>query len=539
VDQFAQQTYEQHLEAVESVNRLLVKDEARLRQKVDEAARALQAYRQSRGSVSLEGGQDIVVQTMKDLSAKLTDASAERDRLESEFKQVQAVGQNIPALLTIRSVANDATVANCLIQVAQAEVDLGNVKQTKLPLHPKYIEAIGKLVQWQTHLTNSVLQATHTLANSFESAKKNEESLLLRLRAQTEEVFKLEKESVEYNILLREAKANHDMYDTVLNRLKETTISKDWNQNKMTVVQPAYAAEKPIRPDRKRIMMLGLMVGLGVGLALALGLEVIDSSIKTPDQAEALLGLPILTAVPRLRSVETGRKHVVMSENGEGHGAEAFRTLRTSLSMLGAEGTRRTFLFTSAVPEEGKTFCALNFAYSLAQQGLRTLLIEADLRCPSVEGALPFAVNSSPGLTDYLTNQNNFEAIVQPSDTPNLSVVLAGTRSPNPSELLGQDGFSALIQEALLHFDRVVVDSAPVQPVSDTLLLVAKVQTVCLVVCADRAPRKAAQRAVQMLQKNDAPVAGVIFNRLSQTRGQHYYDYSYYPEYVDRGVVKT
>ena len=539
VDQFALQNYEQHLGAVEGVTKLLAKDEQRMRAKVEESERSLHAYREGRGAVSLEGGQDIVVQTMKDYNQKLTDAAVQRLTLEGEFQQVQKIGTDMEALLKIKSIVNSPAVASSLGKLAQQKVKIGNLAKKWLPKHPGYILAMGELYQWEEQLTNATLQAVQTLSNAYTNAAKTEESFKARLKEQEAAVFALEKDSIEYNNLVREAKANREMYETVLGRMKETMITKGWAQNKVSVVQTAYAPEKPIRPEKQRILLIGVLIGLALGLAIALGLELIDTTIKTPDQAGALLDLPILSAIPRLRSVEKGRRQVVMSEDGESNGAEAFRTLRTTLSMLGPEGTRRTFLFTSAVPEEGKTFSAVNYAYTLAQQGHRTLLVEADLRCPAVERALPFALKSTPGLSDYLTGSQNFEAVVQPSDHSNLSVIIAGTRAPNASELLGQDGFSALLQEALLHFDRVVVDSAPVQPVSDTLLLANKVQTVCLVVCADCASRKAVQRALQMLRKAEAPVAGLIFNRLSQTRGQHYYDYSYYPEYVERGTDKV
>jgi succinoglycan biosynthesis transport protein ExoP len=216
--------------------------------------------------------------------------------------------------------------------------------------------------------------------------------------------------------------------------------------------------------------------------------------------------------------------------------------LRVSLSMLGKAEARKVFLFTSAVPSEGKTFSSLNYSASLAQQGLRTLLIDADLRKPAVQDY--FGSNGDlGGVTDYLTGQKKFGEIVQTSKLERLSYITAGTTAPNPAELLAQGGFSGLLDEAVKHFDRVVVDSAPIHAVSDTLLLVANVQTVCIVARAAKTPRKSIQRAIYLVQKAGGPVAGIVLNRLPRRGGagygyyyNAYYDYSYYGKYSKKGV---
>jgi capsular exopolysaccharide synthesis family protein len=201
-------------------------------------------------------------------------------------------------------------------------------------------------------------------------------------------------------------------------------------------------------------------------------------------------------------------------------------------------------LFTSALPQEGKTFCTLNYAASLAQQGLRTVLIDGDLRRPAVEEALGAKGKRGVGVTDYLTGHKKFDEIIQSTSVENFSFIAAGTTAPNPSELLAKRGIDPVIEEALQHFDRVVVDSAPIHAVSDTLLMLRPIQTVCLVVRACKTPRKAVLRSIQVLQNGNAPLAGVIFNRLPHKRRfgsyyDHYYDYSYKGKYAEKGVYGT
>jgi polysaccharide biosynthesis transport protein len=200
--------------------------------------------------------------------------------------------------------------------------------------------------------------------------------------------------------------------------------------------------------------------------------------------------------------------------------------------MLGPKDDRRVFLFTSALPQEGKSFCSLNHALSLAQQGLKTLLIDSDLRRPMIEELLLKSRKKGTGLTDYLTAHNTFEDVVHSVETENLFYIPAGSDAPNPAELLATSRFDCLIDEALNRFDRVVIDSAPVHVVSDTLLILKRVQTVCLVVHAHHTPKNSVRRVVQVLQQAGAPLAGVILNLMPRDANNSYhYQYQYQHAY--------
>jgi capsular exopolysaccharide synthesis family protein len=207
--------------------------------------------------------------------------------------------------------------------------------------------------------------------------------------------------------------------------------------------------------------------------------------------------------------------------------------------MLGRDENRRTFLFTSALPEEGKTFCSTNFSLCLAQQGLRTVIIDGDLRRPAVEQALTKERGKRRGVTDYLTGQARLDEVICSTGHKDFYFIPAGTMAPNPAELLAQGHFEALIDEALTKFDRVVVDSAPIHAVSDTLVMLDRIQTVCLVVRAGKTPRKAVQRSIFLLKQAEAVMGGVILNRMRKRRNvgyNYYYDYSYKGSYSGKGV---
>lgn len=282
----------------------------------------------------------------------------------------------------------------------------------------------------------------------------------------------------------------------------------------------------PSKPRRLLVLAGALAGGLVLGICFALLRIVLDRSLKTVDQAESFLQLSVLAAVPRLSSRRRRARRLPTVVEPQGAIAESFRTLRTSLALLGEPGQRRTFLFTSAVQGEGKSFTASNFAVSLAQQGLRTLIIDADLRLPTL-GKVFFDQTPHPGLADVLGADLALNKAWRDSEVPNLAVMTAGNRPHNCAELLAGSGFDRMMQQALTVFDAVVIDSAPVNAVSDTLLLVKLVQSVCLVVHSASTPRNAVARAVRMLREAGAPMAGIVVNFLPPYGGSaNHYHYS-------------
>jgi capsular exopolysaccharide synthesis family protein len=193
------------------------------------------------------------------------------------------------------------------------------------------------------------------------------------------------------------------------------------------------------------------------------------------------------------------------------------------------------------LPEEGKTFCSINFGSALAQQNFKTLLIDADLRRPAVERNIYGKKSDVPGVTDFLTGKSTLDEVIQTTSLAQLFVIGAGTRAPNPSELLAEGGFDDLLDQAALRFDRIVVDTAPIHAVRDALTILNGIHTVCLVLRAWKTPKRAIPRALGLLIAAGAPVAGVVMNRMPRRKGPFYsydpyYDYSYYDKYSKTGV---
>lgn len=538
VKEHARQHLENYSSTSDIASEFLVEEAQRLKKDLSDSENALHSYREKTKTVSLEQRQDIVNPKLIELSQRLTAAKSDRIKTLILISQVRELGTNVQALMTLPVVANDASVVAVKEKITQAEAEFANLTQRYGEKHPKYIQAASQLREWKSNFTNAVLKIPQTVEAAYETAKAAETALESALKEQEEVALALNKQSIGYNVLAREVESNRSLYDTLMLRLKETSLTKELPSNLVRTIQAALAPKLPFAPNKRKILMIGIFLGIFGGIGLALALSALDSSFKTVDEAEAELQLPILSAVPRIKEVKENHT-LIVAEDAHSTGAEAFRSLRTTLAMLGRAESRRTFLFTSAVPQEGKTFCSTNYSLSLAQQGLRTLLIDGDLRRPAVENALTGKRTQTAGVTDYLIGKKMLAEIVRPTLHENFFFISAGTTSPNPAELLAQGHFDDLIEEAMLQYDRVVIDSAPIHAVSDTLLLLKRVQTVCLVVRADKTPRKASLRSVHILQKANAQLAGVILNQLPR-RGfgsyDPYYDYSYQGKYAEKGV---
>ncbi len=537
VDEFLGQNYEYNSSTADQAFSFLNNEEKRLKAKLEQSERAMQEYKEETKSVSLEERQNVVVEKLKELNQRVTEAKSVRIAQETACNQAQALGSNVTALMFLPAVTADPTVADIRSNIGKLESELANLRQRYKERHPRYIQVASQLGEWKSNLTNAVLNIPATIRSLYESAKSSEAALEAALRDEVEAALELNKRSLVYNKLAREVDSDRALYESVLNRIKETTLTKEIKPSKVRVVQQAQVPELPVKPNKVKVALLGIFVGLGGGILFALFLGSLDRSLKTVDQTEEFLGVPVVSAIPRFTGAPKGKRKLINSDDADSCEAEAFRTLRTALSMLGRKDDRRVSLFTSAIPSEGKTFCSVNYAISLAQQGLRTLIIDCDLRRPMVENTLVNNNKRGFGLTDYLTGQKDFKTVVHATETENFFYIPAGTHSPNPAELLAQTGIDGLLDEALLHFDRVIVDSAPVHAVSDTLLVLNRIQTLCLVVKSGFTPRNSVLRAVQMLKEAGAPLAGAILNQIPRSRGgsgyyyDSYYSYGYYGKY--------
>lgn len=522
-------------------NTFLVNEVAKHKEKLEDSERKVADYRKTHGVVSVDDKQNIVVERLNALNTQVTAANTQRATLESDLAALKDIkSTDIDGMLKLASVAALPDVAQLRAAVSSKEGDFAAVKERYLELHPKYKAALSELTELRNKLRTAVASAGDTLRQQYNTFAETEQKLKNMLAEQEQKALELDQITIPYKLLQGEAKANREIYETVLNRLKETDVTQGLTKNPYRVVEEPLINPIPVRPNKTKSLLTAALLALAGGAGLVLLIDRMDSSIRTVDEAERELELPVLAAVPEADLSKQPFGGTALTSDPGGSMAEAFRTLRASLSLLGEEDQRRLILVTSAIPSEGKTHTSINLAAAFATQGLRTLLIDADLRRPALSATLierdVRKGTEFRGLTDVLSNLCTTAEAIRPTLVDNLSLLPSGRRAPNPAELLSQGSVPKLLQQFILDYDRVIVDSAPVNAVSDSLALAPQAHAVCLVLRFGKTPRRAIQRALTLLQKSGARMAGLVMNRMPTSRGAAYYYYYYGDPYIANSV---
>jgi capsular exopolysaccharide synthesis family protein len=435
-------------------------------------------------------------------------------------------------------VSNDPRVAQLNAQIVALERELDEMSRRYRPGHPAHTSTKASLEV----LRNDLSTLSVEVVGQLEARRAQAESQLESLRAQRGEeekrLLETTGKSVEYNRLARNLEADRALYDSVIARLKEVDVTSGLTDQSIAIQERAMGAG-PVPSQTLKYLILGLFGGLAAGIAVVFGLNYLDPSLRTIDQVEQRTGIGVVAAVPQIGESLVrggGGANLPTIQDRRGVVAEAFRTMRATLALISGRDKNRVFLVTSAIPGEGKTFTSTNFAATLAQQDLKTLLIDADLRKPSVS-KLVFDENRKPGLSEVLLGQCSIEQAVQPTAVENLWVIPAGGIAPNPSELLAQSKLREVVESLKEKYDRIVIDSSPVLAVRDPLLLASLVDACCLIVRAGHSPSRATTTAVRLLAEAGVPAKGIVLNAVRQGSGAYYsYAYRTYGTYGAKGV---
>jgi capsular exopolysaccharide synthesis family protein len=531
VKEFMRQAIEQRVAAAQVANDFLRDEAEKLKTKLETSEEKLQKYKEEQNAVSLQEDQNITVQKLKELSAQVGEAKNQRIKLESDMDLLKKIPPtDIDQMLQIPSVSSIEQVQALRAQVVTAEANLAATQKRYLPQHPQTIQAITQLEQLKSALTDTLRNAGNILNTQYQAAVDAETKLTEALKEQEKVALDLNKIAIPYNVLQREVDSDRAMYDAINARLRETNVSIGVEAIPFRIVQEPLAA-KPVPRPLLKWLGLGLFLGIALGAGTIFGLDMLDSSLRYVDQAENFLKLPVLAVVSELEGQRGDKIPSVFPDASHSQQAEAFRHMRTTLSLLGDEAHRRSFLVTSAIPGEGKTFCAHNAAMAFAAEGQKTILIDADLRMPAVHRIFSDSEGARRhlGLSDYLAGGTEIDRIIMAGPQENLSAICAGGKTSNPGELLGTDGFVTLMKTLTERFDRVIIDSAPVNAVSDTLRITPLADYVCLVVRAAKTPKKALARAKKLIESAKGKLAGFILNRvhLGRDSAYHFYHYAY------------
>lgn len=540
VSEFVRQGVEQQYDVSQMASKFLQEEADKLKTKLEADEQQLQAYKERYDALSLEKTENITVEQLKDLNGRAMSAKNDRIKLEADLEQVKRTPpDDTSALLQIASVQAIPEVAQLQGQINAANNEMRQLLNADLSAykrpqsHPKYIRAQASIEQLQSQLNATLRNARKLLAGRLKTAKDTEDKLYQAFHEQEQAALDMNRIGIPYNVLQREVDSERSMYDALMTRVRETTISSEIKTSPFHTIQQPIVSVRPVKPEKLKMMLVALVFGVVLAGVMLVVMDSLDNTLRSVDQAEEFLGVPTLGAVPEERLRKRAAHPFVVVDTPQSRQAEAFRFVRASMSLLGPEHTRKVFLMTSAVSDEGKSFSALNTAAAFAIEGLKTVVVEADLRRPSFWKTLPKMANKkTAGLSDYLAGKAPLETVLRQSPVENLSLIFAGQPVRHPAELLASREFSSLIEYLEQSFDRVIFDSPPINAVSDTLTLIRAVQYVCLVVRPGKTPKKAIARACALVEKAGGKIAGLFLNRVNFKIGAANSYYYYGNKYV-------
>ena len=535
-DEYIRYVNDRRADASKSATQFLLEERDRLQEKMRLSEEKMQAFREREKAASIENMLAAAQSQLSDINATQAEIQQRIRQIDSDLAVVRANKDDLDQLLSLPSVSSEPKVVQLSESMRARERELALISNRYRAKHPTYIMLKTQIDLNKKDLNKVLYDASGLLETTRKRLELQENELTLAREKAEKRLLDVTSKTVEYNYLKRELETDQALYNSVLSRFKEVDLTKQLTESPVRIHEKAVGAQ-PIRPSATKQWVQSLLAGVAVGIALAIGLFLLDTSIKTVDQIEHLTGVNVIAAIPKL-SLSSRASVLVANEERSGIVAESFRSLRASLTLHRLNENARTFLFSSSMPSEGKTFCSSNYAVTLAQQGFNTLFIDADLRKPG--GSIVFfGENRKPGLSEVLMRSCAMKNAIMPTHIDNLTVLTAGGRAPNPSELLTFDNIERVLTEALSKYDRVVVDSAPLLAVSDTLLIAPHIDLCTLVVRAFSTPRKMVMRALKSLEETKTEPAGLILNFLPSGRGgyyAYYYSGKYYGSYGAKGV---
>jgi len=489
--------------------------------KVEGSERALAQYREDQNALSLEDRQNIVVARLNQLNDAATRAKTNRVQKESLYNQIKSLDASASAD-TIPAILQNPYIQSMKTRLADLQREKTDLMERYGEKYPDVIKVNANIQDATRQLQLEIAKAADAIRNDYQSALTEERTLAGALEEQKAAAMDLNRKSVSYTVLEREAQSNRQVYEALLQREKELQVMANSRGNNVRLMDLSELPGAPFTPNPRRDLMLALMAGLALAVGIVLAVDYLDDTIKTPEDVTNKLKLPFLGMVPKI----AGDDHLVLSTQVPHEFGEAFRSLRTSLVFSNSSEATRVVVFTSAQPLEGKTTTACNLAIALAFGGARVLLIDADLRRPSVHRTLD--LQNGLGLSHLLTGQATARQAIQKLDNPNLWVMTAGEIPPNPSELLASDRMQTLIQNAQRGpFDWILIDTPPVLAVTDAVILSPLASSVAFVVGSEMTRRRPSERAIETLMTGKPRSVGVVLNRVDLARNKYYYSRYY------------
>ena len=541
---FTEENFKTRYEAVTQTSDWLSTELADLQMKVQTSEEKLVRYQKDHSILGVDEKQNIVTAKLDELNRELTAAQTDRIQKESNYR-LSTEGD--PAAFSKTSQGASTMLERLREKEADLNTQLAQFTTQFGSGYPKVAELGNQVKQIRAEIAAEEVRMQQQIHDEYLAALQRENLLTTAFNQQKQEANQLNESAIEYSVLKRDADANRQLYQDLLQRLKEAGVSAGLRSSNIRVVDVARIPTSPIKPNVPRNIEFGLILGLACGVGLSFTLETLDTSIRSIEEIKMISTLPALGTIP-LQSGANGslrkRLTTISTQPGESElpalvtyarprseAAEAYRSLRTSILLSSFGAPPKVILVTSALPQEGKTTISANSALVLAQRGGRVLLIDADLRRPSMHRL--FGFHSRGGLSTLLSGVDKVEDVMIPSpEVPNLWILPAGPVPPQPAELLGSIVMKEHLARWRNEFDHIVIDTPPCLTVTDSVVLSPEVDRVILVVRAKKTTKLALRQACELLLQVNARVMGIVLNALTWDSAESYYYYG--GRYSDR-----
>jgi succinoglycan biosynthesis transport protein ExoP len=528
---------DRRFEASSYARKFLEERLAQVKARLEQSEQQLVAYAanqnildiQTTTSDGTQSSQSLPASNLLAMNAALSAASNERIRAEQRWRQAQSSGLNITEVL------ESPTIQTLRQQRATLQVQYQEKLSIFKPEHPTMVQLKSQMAELDRQIAAEVSTVKGGIRSQYEIAARQEAQLRQQVAGLTSGVLDLRNRSIQYNILQREVDTNRTLYDGLLQRYKEIGVAGGVGTNNVSIVDKAEPPGRPYKPN----LLMNLLTAAGLGLLLGIGaafvLETLDETIKVPEDIEGKIGIPLLGAIPVLDKGITPEEALADPRSPF---SEAYYSVRTALQFSTTDGVPRNLLITSARPSEGKSTSAVALAHNFAKLGMKVLLVDADLRNPSLHRAM--RSDNSAGLANYLTGRVPLLDLVQATDQPNLVFMPCGPLPPNPAELLAGGRVRDLMTDAAEAFDLLIIDGPPVLGLADAPLLASVVKGTVLVVEAGTTRQRVVKAALRRLDVGRAHVLGALLSKFSvKTAGYGYgsgYNYAYSYDYGVKNI---
>ena len=494
-----------------------------LKIRLEESERALQDFAEKEKMVEVSDKASIAENNLAAANAAAGQLISERMKNEQLWRQVEtATAINLPQLLS-----------NSVIEVLRAQrKTLETEYQEKLenykPSYPTMVQISNKIKEVDRQLAAEVKTIKNAYKGAYESSLAQENEMKARMETLKGEVLDLQKKGGQHNILKREVETNRGLYNGLLQRSKEVDIAGGVGTNNIFIVDRAMLPGAPSEPNLSRALMLSLALGFGAGVGIALLLEMLDDRVRAPEEVEALSGVATLGVIPRAEGVDAVNEAINAPHSAV---SESYRSLGTALQFSTENGLPRSITVTSTGPGEGKSTTAVAIARHFAQMGLKVLLVDADLRKPTLHAKL--GLKNTNGLSNYLTGSSLPPEVIQGTDHANLSFMASGPLPPNAAELLNGTRVFSLISIGSEVFDLIIFDAPPILDISDALLLASACAASIFVVGAGEKRKGMIRAAMRRLQLTRITVIGTVLTKFDPKSVGYTYGYGYGYGYGD------